>query len=235
MLQRLISAGEYSIEQVLSKAWRLYKDNFKLILKIIVVVYLPINIVLGMIPVGDTAEDARYYMTIVQTLEGLFGIVAVMAVTFVAKYKIDNKKIDFQKAFEKSFSRWWPVVWTNIVAGVFLLGLFLLLVVPGIIFSVYWIFIIYIAILFDKTGKEALDRSKAIVKGRWWTTFLYTLILTLLFFLAVAIGSSLTYLSGTYIFNLIIEMLLDVVGAYFMVAWTILFLNFDKTKKKAVK
>lgn len=46
--------------------------------------------------------------------------------------------------------------------------MFLLLIIPAIIFTVYWIFGIYI--LFDeKKGiRESLRRSREIVRGKWW-------------------------------------------------------------------
>jgi len=223
-------AKEYSIETMLSKAWRLYRDNFSLILAIVLIVYIPINIVLGMLPMDNSQEGFRLYAGMAQLLEGIFGIISTMAIAFVVKYKLDDKKIDWQKAIEKSFSRWWPAIWTNLFVGILLIALFILLIVPGVIFAIYWAFVIYVVALFGKSGKEAMDRSKAIVKGRWWKVFLYNIIFGILILLVVGILSLFTMISDSYIFVLIVDTAMDVAGAYFIVLWTIFFLNFDQTK-----
>ena len=67
-----------------------------------------------------------------------------------------------------------------IVSWVFLTGLFLLLIIPGIIFMIYWSFGVYV--LFDeKKGiVDSLKRSKEIVKGKWWRVFGYFILILLI-------------------------------------------------------
>ncbi|GAI05360.1 unnamed protein product [marine sediment metagenome] len=55
---------------------------------------------------------------------------------------------------------------TGLIVG---LG-FLLLIIPGIIFTIWFVFSTYTVICEDKKGFKALSRSKELVKGYWWPT-----------------------------------------------------------------
>jgi uncharacterized membrane protein len=65
---------------------------------------------------------------------------------------------------------------TQLLTALAILGLTLLLVVPGIIFAVYWAFTQQIATLTDKSGRDAMKYSKELVKGRWWKVVGYSLL-----------------------------------------------------------
>ena len=186
---------EFSIIEILSNSWKLFTENFKLILIITLIVYIPINIILSLVPVDTLVEQQGTlrgfgtYFRIIRILEGLVGIIATMAIAFAMKSKLDKKYIDFKIALKKSLSRWLPAIGTNILLGIFLLGLFLLLIIPGIVYSVYWAFTVYAVILYDKAGKKALDHSKSVVKGRWWKVFWYFLIFEVLAIIVAAIAA----------------------------------------------
>lgn len=100
------------------------------------------------------------YFIVPIILEGLVGIVAMMAIAYVVKNKIDGKAISIGEAFKKSLSRWGVAIGTNIILWIYLIGLTFLFVIPGIIYYFYWKFVILAVILNDKSGKEALDYSK---------------------------------------------------------------------------
>ena len=236
-MEESIYKKEYSIGEILSEAWKIFKENFKTILIIVLLVYVPINIVLLFVPEGEIFGSAENYARIVQILEGLIGIIAVMAITYLVKFRIDGRQIDFQEALRKALSKWTTVIGTNIMLAIFLLGLTLLLVVPGIIYGVYWTFVLYAVVLCDKSGKSALDYSKSVVQGRWWTVLWYSLALSLLSFLAgMLVGFFYIFLLPEHwLSNMAVNTFIDIVATYFVVAFTIFFLNFDSTKEKPLE
>lgn len=166
---------EYDIGEILSGAWQIYTKNFKLILLIILCIYLPLSIIseilsLQAASVGTAPAsplNMNWGLLVIQIILGLLILVVTLAIAFVVKFRVEGKEIDLSSAIKNGFSRWLPVIGTSILMGVFLIGLFILLIVPGIIFSVYWIFTVYIVALNNKSGLAALKHSKAIVKGRW--------------------------------------------------------------------
>lgn len=178
-------------------------------------------------------------MKIIQILEGLIGIIATIAIAFVVQARINNEVITIGNAFKKALSKWGVVIGASILMGLYLFGLYILLIVPGIIFSVYWIFTIYTVILLDKSGKAAMDYSKELVVGRWWTTFWYSVAFGIMSFV-VAFG--LGYINGLiiniappspviqFILNVFLSTDIDLGLSFFTVVYVVFFLHFERTK-----
>lgn len=240
-MEQEIYNKEYSIGKILSESWRKFKENFRLILLITLIIYIPINIIVAFIPINTLMEQKgilqgfRTYMEVILALEGLIGIIATMAIAYAIKNKIDGRSISIGEALKKSFSRWGAAIGTNIILGIFLWGLTLLLIIPGIIYYVYWLFVLYVVILQDKSGKSALDYSKTIVKGRWWKVAGYSLVFWILsLIVGIIAGASYWFLSNNFLTSIAIGTLINVVLSFFIVVFTIFFINFDGTKKEVV-
>lgn len=223
---------QFSIGKILSESWKKFTENFQLILIITLIVYIPINIILVFVPIEESFESFKLYLRISQILEGFIGIIATMAIAYVIKNKIDGKSISVRKALKKSFSKWGTAIGTNFLLGIFLFGLTLLLIVPGIIFFVYWIFVTFVVILSDKSGKDAMDYSKQIVEGRWWTVAGYFVVIAILGFIIGIIGGiPAWFLPENFLTSIVTDTLIDILVSFFTVVLTIFFINFDSTKK----
>ena len=48
-----------------------------------------------------------------------------------------------------------------------------LLIIPGVLYLIYWIFVPQVVVLKDVSFGEALSYSKTIVSGRWRKVFFY--------------------------------------------------------------
>jgi len=72
----------------------------------------------------------------------------------------------------ESFRRGWPkmisFVWISFLAGIITTGGYILFIIPGIIFSVWFAFSVYVLVSEDLRGMNALFRSKQLVAGYWW-------------------------------------------------------------------
>lgn len=64
-----------------------------------------------------------------------------------------------------------PSIWISIISTLIILGGTLLLIIPGIIFSVWYMFGNVALVLDGKKGMAALKESKRLVRGRWWQVF----------------------------------------------------------------
>jgi len=62
------------------------------------------------------------------------------------------------------------LIGTNIMMIFALILLFLLLIIPGVIYSVFWALVISVVLYYGSWGKVALSRSKQLVKWRRWKT-----------------------------------------------------------------
>src|SRR3989338_1630534 len=139
----VIGKSRLGVGQILSRAWSLWRDNFWTIFWITLIVYIPVNVILYFVPEPQSLGDFRVYLRVIQILEFFIGILATMAVAFFVDARIHGKSLEYKDSLKKSLSRWHLLIGTGLLQGLFLLGLFILLIVPGIIFSVYWSFTLF--------------------------------------------------------------------------------------------
>ena len=108
---------------------------------------------------------AMLYLTIV-TIEFLARCLKNERPALAAIYKIVLKKLPM-------------ALLVSIIVGAIIIGGTILLIVPGIIFAVWFNFAIYTYILEGRAKLEALKESKILVSGRWWPVFWRVLVINL--------------------------------------------------------
>lgn len=62
-------------------------------------------------------------------------------------------------------------LWLGILFGIILTGAYFLFLIPGIIFTIWFFFAVFILIAEDVRGMNALLKSKEYVRGQWWGVF----------------------------------------------------------------
>ncbi|MBU2703405.1 hypothetical protein Ga0466249_004550 [Sporomusaceae bacterium BoRhaA] len=160
---------EFGLLSVLSTAWSVYCQRFRAILIITLIVYIPTNIIEFFILMN--VEKVESYMKFVMNLEMFIGVIACMGIAIIVEKAVKNEDVDWKTALSQSFASWNKCVVTNLSAGLRILGWTLLLIVPGIIWFIYYYFVTQIVALRGISGIKVLDYSKALVKERWWRTF----------------------------------------------------------------
>jgi uncharacterized membrane protein len=228
-----ITTRVLSVGDLVGGAWAVFRSRFRAILLITLAVYIPVNILLAFVPVDQLVDEYgirgfRIYMQIMRILEGFIGVVATMATAVVVDAAIRNETVSPGAALRAAVSRWLSVIGTSILARLILIGLTLLLIVPGIIWAVYYSFIVYVVILRGLGGKKALDYSKSLVKGRWWRILGISVVLWFLGTI-VALLPVLPFfvLPDHAVLGILSDTLVDLVSSFFLVAYTIFFLNMD--------
>lgn len=79
----------------------------------------------------------------------------------------EQKEVPHEQANQTARRRLLPVVSTTIVHALVIFGGFLLLIIPGIIFSVWYAFAQTAAVLDDKQPIAALTHSRELVRGKF--------------------------------------------------------------------
>lgn len=160
-----------SINNLITKSWQLYKQNFSLFIKIVAWLLLPFIIFsLAMLYVQNLNT---WNGIIFATLTAILFVAGIWVNITLIKY-INNiytqEKPDLQKTYKESWSSFWGYVFVSILVGLITIGGFLLLIIPGIIFAVWFSFAVYFVVLQNKKTIEALKESKQLVTGYWWAT-----------------------------------------------------------------
>jgi len=205
---------------IFGRSWQEYKDNFKvfavifLLLSVIPVIsyYLisiPYNLEilkLGATPtISETlsvALQAKYLIPIIILFVIIFVLGLLMSVSFVYNALYRKKEMSVRETLAGGKKYFWKYFWFSIVYFIFIALLFLLFIIPGIIFSVFWAFALYVLVGENKGILESLKTSHNLIRGKWWRVFGY-----LLLFMLIAIAISLGFSIAAAIVNIPITLL----------------------------
>ena len=111
---------------------------------------------------------------VVLLLECLLLIIALQAwirvtLFYTVKERANDSKV--KDLLMNSSSKVGPYFWVVFLKSIIILGGFLLFIIPGIIFSIWFSLAEYAFVFDDKKGMQALWRSKELVQGYWWPVF----------------------------------------------------------------
>lgn len=226
----------YSIGKIIKEAVSIFGERFNSLGTIVLITTVPVAIIallLGVNPMQEQADPSWSYIG-VELFGALLGVYGYIAILHVVKSYTKGESLDAQEALSRAKQFMFPVIGTSIVWTILLLLLSLLFIIPGIIFAVYWMFAIIAVVYADKKGVAALKYSKEMVKGRWWKTAGYSVVIVLIFVLvAILIGmfysmySTLAISVSSYIPFGFLDVFVAVIGA-------IWYLNFDSIRPQMV-
>lgn len=107
-----------------------------------------------------------------------FSIAGIFAVNSLS----ENRPVTLGESFRAALKKYPYYLWVTILVLLAFYGGFILLIIPGIIFGVWFAFSGYTVMLEDKRGLSALKRSKQLVKGNGWYIFVVFFILYIVYF-----------------------------------------------------
>jgi hypothetical protein len=206
---------------------RLYLGNAAALLGIVAVAIVPVYIVFNLILISivpaDAVVDGNQIVFPTQADINTFNLallgfvllsaLAAMLATGAAFKAVAAAYLGHQPSIGDSLrfagKRLHSLVWLSIIYVLILLVGFVLLIVPGIYLMVALSVAVPVLIFEGSKGRMALERSRALVKDRWWPTFgTYALGLLLLpFLIGLALG---------LIFNLIVPSEMSVTTFLFL-------------------
>lgn len=122
---------------------------------------------------GDTVGVGFRIATVIISILGFlaslyFFIRAYIGIFLLVKNDYAGKE---KNIFAETRSFFWPYVWLVILTSIFVLLWALLLIIPGIIYSVLYSFACYALFFEDKRGMAAIRRSVQLVSGYFWPVF----------------------------------------------------------------
>lgn len=242
-----------SLSKIFSQSWKILGTHASLIFTAVLVVCLPFNALVSLLAVQapDPSVEPGVVFQAVAALSGLLNfifatLVFSIAVNLLTEASRKGLSLSSGEMIRKALGRLPAVLWTAFLQSLFLIPLYFALIIPGFIFSVFWVFSLQTAALRDKAGIPALSYSKALVRGRWWKTWGYflavVLVGALILFAAQFIGGLLVALFKMTGLPLVVVALLnsvtmtaaDFVGAFYSAAMTYFFLQWEETPPSAV-
>lgn len=162
-------------------------------------------------------------------------------VSLIFAIKEREKKIGIAESFKKGWPKIISFVWISFLVGFITIGGFLLFIIPGIIFTIWFAFPVYVLVSEDLRGMNSLFRSKQLVAEYWWKIlwrFLVMGIIILLFFgVLIGIAAGLILLFPSLIpFTDFAESVMRIISTLFITPFSVAFgflLYEDLKKQKA--
>jgi hypothetical protein len=206
---------------LLSDSLRFLRRHGLSVLFIVLVIYIPIELILSALPFDDeqflksTAREFRRQWT----LEALLGVLCSMAVAHLVLADHEGRILTTSDSLWLAASRWRASVGTQFLRGLIYLGALLALVVPLIFVGIATIFTVPLVALRDQSGVQAIKASWALVRGRWWAVFRLMALLGLAeLVLAAIVIAPFIFLPEHYLLDVASSLLLDIMAALFTVA-----------------
>lgn len=210
-----IATERFFLEDIFVTGWDAFKKIFKKSIPIILIIGIPAallaNFVIAkidfdhLVEIGKLKEMQALKIEgqITQFIDFLIGSIASIALIKCAEKAITQREITWQEALTHGLRKWGAFIGTGLLAGLIIISVFSLLLVPGFAVSmpnlplfydthknvatllfipgviwaacylVYYIFSYYVLSITSLSGKKALNYSKKLVKGLWWRSLGY--------------------------------------------------------------
>lgn len=203
---------------LLENTWSIYKSRFWTFVGILLAPTLIVILVIAAL-IGGFLNLKSLELALWETIFFIFLGVLLLFIVLLAQiwgqislvYAIKDKKgkIGIIEAYKRAWPKILSYLWISILVGLITSAGFILLIVPGIIFMVWFGFASFILVVEGIKGRSALLKSKEYVKGRWWPVFGRILFISII----VGITGSLVGSIAGQIFKLIDISWLENIGS----------------------
>lgn len=184
---------------LLKETLGIYKKRFTILVKLVLVPIIIFSVASVMLLNSlQSSISASVFITFV--LVSIVGTIYSIVITG-ATIKMSNLQENLTTAeyFRLSLKMTPALLLVLLFSGLAVLGGFLLLLIPGLIFGVWFSLSAYSLIHENLRGRAALLRSKELAKGYWWAIFGRILFYQLFLFVVLAgigVFSAITLLGG---------------------------------------
>src|SRR6266481_4580888 len=170
-----------SVFKLISDSWGDFFSHFKYVVLSLPAILAALIIFL-LQNISQLSQGLWFFIFIVLFLVlYIYGIATLLYGTIHASASI-------QESYTQAFTKFFPLVWVTFLATFLVFFGYIILLVPALIFGVWYAFSQYVLFEENIGGTLALMKSKEYVKGKWWATFGRILVFGIL--LGIVIGVS---------------------------------------------
>lgn len=188
--------------QILDRAFVLYRRNWRLAMGLSFPVLFPSSLVVGLSNIGyqwairtqigqlgsdrpASSEMALAGLAVAAffaatSIHGLLSLVVQGMLTRAGSELFLNGPVTAREMYRLGVRRTVVLVVTVILMTIGITAGFFALVIPGIVVSVYWAFVVQVVMIEDESLVGALSRSWKLVEGQWWHTAVFVFLLAML-------------------------------------------------------
>lgn len=242
-MEQELKNQKISVSETLNSSFRIWKDNFITIALVITIVFIPVQILIELASIGfenlrgpnyfDNIEGWRRFadeVRIYDAIRQLIGVIATLGI-FNYIYSLHRNDDEDRNALEivKFGLRKWPENFVQtLIAGLITLLYTLLLIIPGIYKAVQFCFVTN---LVSDEESEPLDKSKILVKDKWFDVFGMLLLIFLIgFVIEIIVAIPFMILPESFLTSVIFGVIVAIASSYTIVIKGIYFLKITELK-----
>ncbi|NTU52369.1 MAG: hypothetical protein HGA97_01425 [Chlorobiaceae bacterium] len=176
----------FDLSRLISQGWQLYRVNFPALAIVVLLVSVPVNIALSIIPSYFITGQGPWDAWITRLLSAgkilVFNGLIAMAVARITDTSAIAMAVNWRAALRHALSRMGAALSLGPLLALFAIGLLLLMLVPRLGEALYYaLFIFYfLAVsLRNRSGMAAINYSRSLFKGRFrqvfWSLFVFFL------------------------------------------------------------
>jgi len=174
-----------SLEELFRDSWELFKGRFVTLISLYLLsvvflfIFLIVFIGIGYL-LSTVFPENKNVMIAGGVLIGMIpGFMAMFWAIAAFTGAVVDETLSVKDALGKGWQRAGSFMWLSSLLGFLITGGFLFLIIPGVIFLVWFIFAQFIIFVEDDRGMNAILKSKEYVRGRWFEVFLRLLVIWL--------------------------------------------------------
>ncbi len=225
-VQPQVNSNLLNIGDLFRESWRLFKKKYATLLGLLLVPFGALIasaiLVLLLSFLGADTTAFRIFVIVLFVIVGIiFSLWSKAAMFYSAS---------FDGRFKESLRKTWPKVLPFFILELFVLisvlAGFIILIIPGIIFYIWFEFAVLILINENDQGINALAKSKEYVRGNWWPIFGRIFIL----FLLSLVASLLTKIFPNFIGQILSAIYLLIYSPFSIVYLYVIYKNLRELK-----
>lgn len=191
---------EMSLGGILDTGIVLFRDHFKKLYLICCCGYLPALLVFNIVGVFIQETMQRDIVSAQQERDPfavlnaelpfffyLIGFLIVMgliilpitnaAVTLAVAEEFQGRSISVKESLRRALPIWLPMLWTTILSGLVISLGFLMCIIPGVIFALFYYVINQVVVVEGQSGVDAMRRSWALMKDNIGNAFILSIVI----------------------------------------------------------
>lgn len=178
-----------SILVLLKETWNLYRNYLGVLIGIMLVPTV-IGLIGAIFSAYGKAGAGGPIVAAIIVILGIILMVGKVIISFsslLASLYAIKERTGISESYRWAARNFFSYAWISILAMLIVMGGFVMGIIPGLIFSVWFVFAVYIFVVENQRGFSALLKSKEYARGYWWPIFGRTLISTLISLIVYAI------------------------------------------------
>lgn len=240
----------FDLSEILSISKNFYTANFQKLFIIAFICYIPVSLFLFKMDVTqlfneEVMLDIKINL-IIRLIGGvLLNSLATVAISIYLNLRLESQDVTVGDVFKELYLK----IVNNFILNVFgflliyvlitswfVLGftypyIFVILFMPSIVIFIFASFTFYAFATDELNIMKAIRYSTLAVLGRWGKVFLYGVTISIMNAVVVFLLSTLSSLFHLGTFKMFIDTLLSALTSYFIVAYTVFYLNLKHTSK----